>query len=56
MAILSLVFLIGAIVLGFFRKTNMGLVAFGLALWGSHVPLPPAQCLLHRPRQLLALL
>ena len=32
MAILSLVFLIGAIVLGFFRKTNMGLVAFGLAL------------------------
>ena len=32
MAILSLVFLFLAIGLGFFRKTNMGLVAFGLAL------------------------
>jgi len=32
MAILSLIFLVGTIVLGFFRKTNMGLVAFGLAL------------------------
>ncbi len=32
MAILSLVFLLLAIGLGFFRKTNMGLVAFGLAL------------------------
>ena len=31
-------------------------VPFALALWGGHVPLPPAQCLLHRPRQLLALL
>lgn len=32
MAILSLVFLFLAIFLGFWRKTNMGLVAFGLAL------------------------
>ena len=32
MAALSLVFLLAAIILGFFRKTNMGLVAFGLAL------------------------
>ena len=31
-AILSLIFLIGAIVIGFFRKINMGLVAFGLSL------------------------
>lgn len=30
-------------------------VAFGLALWGSHVPLPPARHWLHRPAQLLAL-
>lgn len=32
MAVLSLVLLLAAIVLGFWRKTNMGLVAFGLAL------------------------
>jgi di/tricarboxylate transporter len=31
-AILSLLVLIGSIVLGFFRKVNMGLVAFGLSL------------------------
>lgn len=31
-AILSLVFLIGAILLGFFRKVNMGLVAFGFTI------------------------
>ncbi|KUO76069.1 MAG: hypothetical protein APF77_00385 [Clostridia bacterium BRH_c25] len=31
-ALLSLVVLIGAIALGFFRKVNMGLVAFGFAL------------------------
>ncbi|MBS7528197.1 hypothetical protein KHM83_16030 [Fusibacter paucivorans] len=31
-AILSLLVLIGSIALGFFRKVNMGLVAFGLAL------------------------
>ena len=30
--ILALVFLIGAIVLGFVRKMNVGLVCFGLAL------------------------
>ena len=31
-AALSLVFLIGAILIGFFRKINMGFVAFGLSL------------------------
>lgn len=31
-AVVSLVFLVGAIALGFFRKVNMGLVAFGLSL------------------------
>ena len=32
MAVLSLVFLLAAIGLGFFRKTNMGIVAFGMCL------------------------
>lgn len=31
-AVISLMVLVGSIVLGFFRKVNMGLVAFGLSL------------------------